>query len=139
MSGAHGPRDNGLITGINVTPLVDVVLVLLVILMVTASYIVSRAIPVDLPRAKSGEATPVTLAISLDARGAIFLDGARLEEASLREKIRTARERDLETRAIIAADGALAHRSVVHIVDLLRQEGVARFALSVQPDEIVTR
>jgi biopolymer transport protein ExbD len=136
---AASTRESGLITGINVTPLVDVVLVLLVILMVTASYIVSRTIPVDLPKGRTGEAVPTTLALSLDAAGRTFLDGTRIDEPTLRGRIRAARQHDPEARAVIAADGSLPHRNVVHVVDLLRQEGVARFALSVQPEDLGAR
>ncbi|HMR05870.1 MAG TPA: biopolymer transporter ExbD, partial [Polyangiaceae bacterium] len=61
--------DEEFISGINVTPLVDVVLVLLVILMVTATTLASQGIPVDLPRSSTGENTSVLLAITLDAKG----------------------------------------------------------------------
>jgi len=72
MASATATRGES-ITGINVTPLVDVVLVLLIILMVTAWYITSRAIPVELPKAASGEASTQVLAITLDAKGQLFL------------------------------------------------------------------
>src|SRR5438105_4703434 len=94
------------ITGINVTPLVDVVLVLLVVLMVTATYLASRAIPVDLPRGKTGEATAAPLTVSLSAAGALYVDGAPSSEAELRQKLAVARRTDPEVRAVIAADGA---------------------------------
>ncbi|HOU94146.1 MAG TPA: biopolymer transporter ExbD, partial [Polyangiaceae bacterium] len=55
MATSNGLDDDAPITGINVTPLVDVVLVLLIILMVTAGYLVSRTIPVDLPKGATGE------------------------------------------------------------------------------------
>ena len=66
------------ITGINVTPLVDITLVLLIIFMVTATYVVKEAIEVDLPRAASGGQTVgPTLAFALDREGKLYLDGAR--------------------------------------------------------------
>lgn len=124
------------ITGINVTPLVDVVLVLLIILMVTAGYIVARTIPVDLPKSATGEATNLTLAITIDASGKTYLDAEPMANVALRERIRLARQRDPETRAVIAADGATPHRSVVSVIDLLRLEGISRFAINVQPDAV---
>ncbi len=129
-------NDNGAITGINVTPLVDVVLVLLIILMVTAGYVVSKTIPVDLPQGATGENTNITLAITLDRQGRTFLDGQPLARDALRSRIRQAHQRDQEARAVIAADGATRHREVVSVIDLLRQEGVSRFAINVQPDEL---
>ena len=69
MGGGAQKDDDEMITAINVTPLVDVVLVLLIILMVTASYIASRSIPMDLPTADTGGGTPPrTLAISINRR-----------------------------------------------------------------------
>jgi biopolymer transport protein ExbD len=103
--------------------------------MVTATTLVSRTIPVDLPRGSTGESTHVLLAITLDAKGGTFLDGNPVKDAALRAHIRRARSKDPELRSTIAADGAVPHRRVVRVVDLLRQEGVTRFALNVQPQE----
>jgi biopolymer transport protein ExbD len=61
--------DDEMITGINVTPLVDVVLVLLVILMVTASYVVSRSVPPRAARRRDADAVPSTLVVSLGKEG----------------------------------------------------------------------
>ncbi len=133
---ASNATEEELISGINVTPLVDVVLVLLVILMVTATTLVSRTIPVDLPRGSTGENTHVMLAITLDAKGKTFLDAKPVSDELLRKRVRGARSGDPELRSTIAADGSVPHRRVVQVVDLLRQEGVTRFALNVQPEDV---
>lgn len=127
------------ITGINVTPLVDVVLVLLVVLMVTATYLASRSIPVDLPSGKTGEASSAPLTVSLTKTGALYVDGVPSSEAELREKLVVARRSDPDLRAVIAADGAVPHRRVIGIIDLLRQEHVERFAINVDADELEQR
>jgi biopolymer transport protein ExbD len=119
------------ITGINVTPLVDVVLVLLVVLMVTATYLASRSIPLDLPRATTGEVSAAPLTVSLDLTGGLFLDGSPISEDQLRRRLVERRGPDL--RVVIAADGGVPHRRVIHILDLLRREKVSRFALNVSP------
>jgi biopolymer transport protein ExbD len=124
------------ITGINVTPLVDVVLVLLVVLMVTATYLASRSIPVDLPSGKTGEATSASLTVSLSKAGGVYVDGIPCNEQQLREKLASARRADPELRAVIAADGAVQHRRVVGVIDLLRQEHVDRFAINVDADDL---
>jgi biopolymer transport protein ExbD len=131
-------QSDEMISGINVTPLVDVVLVLLVVLMVTATYIASRAIPVDLPSGKTGEVAQAPLAISVDKQGSLFLDGSAIAEPELRERLRAAHRRSKELRAVIAADGAVPHRRVVHVIDLLRQERIVRFAINVNPDDLAT-
>ena len=124
------------ITGINVTPLVDVVLVLLVVLMVTATYLASRSIPVDLPTGKTGEATTAPLTVSLTKAGSLYVDGVPCNEAELREKLKTARRADPELRAVIAADGSVQHRKVIGVIDLLRQEHVDRFAINADADDL---
>jgi biopolymer transport protein ExbD len=129
-------NDDDIITGINVTPLVDVTLVLLVILMVTASYVASRSIPMELPKSATAESTPTTLTISIDKNGHTFLDAEAIDEATLQQKIRAARRADAETRAVIAADGRVHHAQVVRVMDLLRREDVTKFAFNVDPEEI---
>jgi biopolymer transport protein ExbD len=136
VAGQTDDRDDDLITSINVTPLVDVVLVLLIILMVTANAIASRSIPMDLPEAAVSEATPETLTVSLDENGKLYLDGTEVDETELRRRIRRARQGNDDLRAVIAADGNRAHREVVRVIDLLRQEQVTKFAINVRPSEL---
>ncbi len=136
---ATAKDDDDMITGINVTPLVDVVLVLLVILMVTANYISSQSIPLDLPKGATGEATPVTISVSIDAQGRTFLDAEPVDVAGLRGRVRAAHEANPDVRAVIAADGKVRHEEVVKVMDLLRQENVTKFAINVEPEDLETR
>ena len=131
----HGGEDE-LITAINVTPLVDIVLVLLIILMVTATAIVSKTIPMELPEAATGESTSTTLAVSIDSDGDLFIDARPVNEEQFRQQVRNARAENDEVRAVIAADGRIAHRRVVQVIDLLRQEDVTKFAINVRPSEV---
>jgi biopolymer transport protein TolR len=131
--------DDDMITGINVTPLVDITLVLLVTLMVTASYVVSRAIPMELPKGATGESTPTTLSVSIDRDGKTFLDAEPVAEPALRARIKRAHDADPETRAVIAADGRTSHSNVVHVIDLLRRENITKFAINVDPEDIARR
>src|SRR5882672_7178898 len=133
---ASAQSDDEMITGINVTPLVDITLVLLVILMVTASYVVSRAIPVELPKGATGEGTPTTLTISVDKDGKTFLDAEPITDVALQAKIKAAHDVDPETRAVIAADGRTTHSNVIHVIDLLRREDVTKFAINIDPEEV---
>jgi biopolymer transport protein ExbD len=136
---ASAASDDDMITGINVTPLVDITLVLLVILMVTASYVVSRAIPMELPKGATGESTPTTLSVSIDRDGKTFLDAEPVAEPALRARIKRAHDADPETRAVIAADGRTSHSNVVHVIDLLRRENITKFAINVDPEDIARR
>jgi biopolymer transport protein ExbD len=128
--------EDDLITGINVTPLVDITLVLLVILMVTASYVASKAIPLELPKGATAETTPTTLSVSIDKDGKTFLDAMPIDEAALRGRIHAAHVADPETRAVIAADGRTTHARVVRVIDLLRREDVTKFAINVEPEDL---
>ena len=123
-----------MITGINITPLVDVVLVLLIIFMVTATFIVTPSIKVDLPKAASGDSTPVSsLALVLSKTGEIYLNGQPTDEDGLRNFIRAELKEKKNLQAIISADKAVAHGTVIHIIDVVKTEGVTKFAINVEP------
>jgi biopolymer transport protein ExbD len=128
-------RQGEMIQGINVTPLVDVVLVLLIVLMVAASYTVSQALPMDLPKAKTGQTENTSLAISVSSDGQLFLDGVALTKEALKLRVREEKAaRDVN--ALIAADGAAQHKFVVQVIDLIRAEGVTKFAINVAPEDL---
>ena len=138
MAGAssfQGDDDsNGMIVGINVTPLVDITLVLLIIFMVTASYIVSPAIKVDLPKAASGtEQAKTTLALTLAKDGALYLNGERSNDELVVRYIHGELPKNPDLQAIIAADKVVSHGDVIHVIDLVKRSGVHRFALNVDP------
>jgi biopolymer transport protein ExbD len=125
----------GMIVDINVTPLVDITLVLLIIFMVTASYIVSPAIKVDLPKAASGtDQAKTTLALTLAKDGALYLNGERSNDEVVVKYIKTELPKNPDLQAIIAADGGVAHRDVIHVIDLVKRTGVHRFAINVDPN-----
>jgi len=104
--GGSAEGDDEMISGINVTPLVDITLVLLIIFMVTTSYIVKEAIEVTLPRTtNAGVSTSAgPLAITLTKEGGIYVDGVRRSEEELKALARAAALRDSDTRALISAD-----------------------------------
>ncbi|HUL58619.1 MAG TPA: biopolymer transporter ExbD [Anaeromyxobacteraceae bacterium] len=135
---AGGPSsgsDDDLISGINVTPLVDIVLVLLIIFMVTATYIVRAAFEVDLPRAAhGGEPTGTLLSVVLTRDGQLYLDGVRRSEPELVERTRQAVARDREARVVISADRLALHGAVVRVIDVVRGAGVSRFAINIEKE-----
>lgn len=137
-----GGGDDELITSINVTPLVDVVLVLLIILMVTASYIVSHSIPMELPSASTGTdgaQPPRTLTVSIDEAGQLYIDAEPVADDRFRGRIQqyvqSLADRS-ESRATIAADGRIQHARFVYVLDSLRREGVTRYAINVSPEDL---
>lgn len=133
MAGTGGDGDDEMISAINVTPLVDIVLVLLIVLMVTSSYLVNKSINVELPKAATGETTTPTLSISIDLEGKLYADGQIVDEARLQQVIRAAYVKDSEVKAIISADGRVTHAQVVSVIDMLRREKITKFAINTSP------
>ncbi|MBX7114864.1 MAG: biopolymer transporter ExbD [Myxococcaceae bacterium] len=135
MAGSAPTDGDDEIVGINVTPLVDIVLVLLIIFMVTANFIVRETVEVDLPRAANGGETVQGLVnIVLDKEGKIFFDGAEIQEPALKSRIDEALAKDKETRAIISADQSINYGRVMSLIDTVKGQGIAKFALNIQKD-----
>lgn len=121
--------DRGIIQGINVTPLVDITLVLLIIFIVTAKIVVTPAVPLDLPKASTGEAVQVIFSVLMPPDGRVLVNGTPLaSEALLIDKARQALAETPELRAVIHADGAVSHRQVMRVIDQLKQAGISRIA-----------
>ena len=132
MAGSASSGDDE-ITGINVTPLVDIMLVLLIIFMVTATYIVKEAIEIELPKAAAGgETTAKTLAIVVTKDGKSFLDGVEVTEEALIAKIKESEEKPEDMQAIIGADKEAMHGAVVHMLDVLKTHGITKFAIQIE-------
>ena len=122
----------GEISGINVTPFVDIALVLLIIFMVAAKTLGDpQAIPLDLPHSSPGRTTVSTLQVGVDSTGALSLDAHPVTEAQLLARVRQQQENP-DVRAIVAADPRVSHGRVVRVIDLVRQAGVSRFAIQTQ-------
>ena len=120
------------IVGINVTPLVDITLVLLIVFMVTAKLIVSHAVPFDLPKAATGGATQVVFTVAIDAAARIQADGRVMkDDEELKQVAKEALARDKELRTVVQASTAVPHGTVIHVLDELRKVGVRRIAFGV--------
>lgn len=139
MAGAAQGADDDAILGINVTPFVDIALVLLIIFMVTAKYIASLAIPVDLPQAATAQQnnSGATASVSVDRAGGFYLDGRPVTESELVARMRERHAQDADLRAIISADTQTPHGRVTTAIDLIRQGGVAKFAIRTDPTDPV--
>ncbi len=135
MAGGGSDQGDDGINDINVTPMVDIMLVLLIIFMVTATYIVKEAIEVQLPRAAhAGEATGTTLALVLTKEGDLYLDGVKVGEDVLRARVREAVAKDRDARALISADKAALHGAVVHLIDVVKGDGISKFAINIEKE-----
>lgn len=119
---------------INVTPLVDIMLVLLVVFMVTARLIAQSSVPMDLPRASTGSPQQTVWNVSISPEGEMTLDGKPVEAKILRERVRIELGKTPELRAVISASRSARHGAVVLAMDELRQGGLTRIAFGVSPE-----
>jgi biopolymer transport protein ExbD len=135
MAGMNqGSDDDGMVQGINVTPLVDITLVLLIIFMVTAKLIVSQSLPLDLPKAASGQDVQLIFGLELHANGDTIVDGKKVaNDDAILPLAREAQARNPELRAVIRADTSVQHGRVIRALDLLKQGGVSKIAFGVTP------
>jgi biopolymer transport protein ExbD len=137
MAGSGAGRRRGIISEINVTPLVDIMLVLLIIFMLTAHLLTRQAIEVELPRAaQSTSLPPTTLAITLKADGALFLNDQPVTPAALRDAIKAAVAKDPKTQAIVAGDKRVSHGRVVWVLDTVKALGITQFAIQIDPQSM---
>jgi biopolymer transport protein ExbD len=133
MAGGTADNDEEGITGINVTPLVDITLVLLIIFMVTASYIVKETIEVELPRAAhGGETVQKTFAVLVTRDGKTFLNGVPVDDGALVAEVQRARSAGEDVQAIVGADKNATHGAVTHLLDVLKGAGVTKFAIQIE-------
>ena len=139
MAGSSSSDDDEVISGINVTPLVDIMLCLLVIFMVTTSYVVADSLKVDLPEASTGDSTEpsvVMLTFTVDpttnARQ-LYVNGEKADETALRAHIQKVKaEGKTDVQAVIAADKNATHGEVIRLIDVVKQEGIVKFALNIE-------
>src|SRR5689334_1287656 len=121
------------ITGINVTPMVDVMLVLLIIMMVAATYIASQALKVELPRtATSDETVSKTYVVTILKDGRYLFNDKPTTLAKLSEELKAARKANKDVNVVITADQAALHGNVVGVIDMAKVQGISKFAINVE-------
>ena len=131
-------RRRGIIAEINVTPLVDIMLVLLIIFMLTAHLIAKQAIEVELPRASQATTLkPTTLAVTLTRDGSIYLNDKTVTPDALRSSVSAAVAKDPKVQVVISGDKAVSHGRVVWVLDLVKSLGVTSFAIQIDPANVL--
>src|SRR6202451_3724462 len=135
MAGGAAREADDAITGINVTPLVDITLVLLIIFMVTTKIVLNQTVPLDLPKAATGTSDVQTVfSIVLAADGRVVVDSPEVpNDDSILGLARNAQASHPDLRAVIKADAAVTHGRVIHVLDLLKQAHVNKIAFGVSP------
>lgn len=130
--------DNGddIISSINITPLVDIFLVLLIIFMITSTVISQKEIPVNVPKAAhAGDDAPEASGLVIDQSRAMFLDGQPTDSISLAASLGNSLAKDPAHMVLISADEELPYKEIIRVIDLIRGIGVSKYALKVVRQE----
>ena len=126
-----GGNDQDVVTGINVTPMVDITLVLLIIFMVTASFVSDSALKVNLHKASTPEAAPTSsLTLSQKRDGSLLLMGQPVRQEALQALLADEVAKNAGLRVTLASDEGLSYGQVVAVIDLIKKAGVTRVALA---------
>jgi biopolymer transport protein TolR len=124
---------DGLISGINITPFTDVVLVLLIIFMIATPLLIRSEIKVNLPKTAAADtATPANTIITIDAAGSVYLDGARVAVGQLAPALSATLAKRPGSPVIIMGDRDVRYDLVVRVLEIARSRGVAKLSLAVQ-------
>ncbi|MBK9037727.1 MAG: biopolymer transporter ExbD [Bdellovibrionales bacterium] len=123
--------NNETISEINVVPLVDIILVVLIIFMVTAPALIKPSVAIDLPEASSGdETTPSLLNVAITADGTVMINNQEVNQEEAKNLARIEVERNPSVEAVIVADRELDYGVVVRVLDWIKSTGVNRFAVT---------
>ena len=122
-------RDTNII--INITPLIDVVFILLIFFAVTTSFVTPSSIKMDLPKAK-GEAVEdkKNIRVAVDSAGALYIDGEPIKDEELEGRLKTLKDLHPEATVIIEADEKAMHGKVVFVIDKAKSADYAKFAIA---------
>ena len=137
FGGLSNQRGQQPVAEINMIPLIDVMLVLLVIFIVTAPLL-THAVKIDLPRASSEINTPKreNIHLSIDAAGSVYWNGEGVASADLRQRMAESARLDPQPELHIRADGELAYKQVVSVMSDASKAGLTRIGFVTDPREI---
>lgn len=126
--------NDDIISGINITPLVDIMLVLLIIFMLVSSIVDFNAIKVELPQAATGENVHTkTVSIMISQDGDFYLAGDKAESFDVLEsELALKKEKTPDLQVAISADRKTYHQEVIRVIDMVRKLEINRFAINVE-------
>ncbi|HYV47400.1 MAG TPA: protein TolR [Myxococcaceae bacterium] len=132
--GSRGDPGRTTMSEINVTPMVDVMLVLLIIFMVTAPLI-QQGVKLNLPQAKAApvESTEKKLVVSVDARKRVFIGEAEVRLDQLEEKLKSNAKAQADKELYLYADRALPYGTVVEVMSAAQRAGITNVGMITDP------
>ncbi len=133
-SGAYKDDDDDAITNINVTPFVDILLVLLVVFMVTAKLIVARGVEIDKPKAATGGAVQSTLRVTVTKEGDLYINKDKFtDDTAAIAKLKELTAGVDKPKALINGSRSGAYGNVMRAIDVVQQAGIKGIALENMP------
>ncbi len=121
------------ISAINITPFVDVVLVLLIIFMITAPALMKEVLEIRLPKTSSGDGKVMqTLGVAINKDGNILLNGQITDDEGLKTAVSSTLAQSQDAQAIISADVDVSYGRVVKVIDLIKTAGLEKFAVQIE-------
>jgi len=134
MSPFANDDDDGLMNEINMTPLVDVMLVLLIVFMVTIP-VIRHAVKIDLPHASSQkeDTKPAQINVSIEADGTVLWDGTKVDEAALNQKIAAAAQTVPQPELHLNADRKVQYERVAQVMSAAQNGGLTKLGFVTDP------
>jgi len=135
MAGAALSEGDDIIAAINITPMVDIILVLLIVFMVTTTLVQNPVVPIKLPRSESAiprDTTQKTLNIMITKDQKLYIDGYENTKDTVKETLDNAVKENPDTYVILGADQDLEYKYVMEMLELTRVLGVKNLSLNVQ-------
>jgi biopolymer transport protein ExbD len=141
VPGTEDDTDDGVFAEINITPLTDIFLVLLIIFMVTSSVIVNQGagaakagLKVNLPKGSAADVMPAStdLSVAVLSDGRVVLSGNVVTTDELKKALDGARTKNPNTLVVIQADEGVPHGRVVEVMELAKGAGLAQLAIGVR-------
>ncbi|MFM0283416.1 biopolymer transporter ExbD [Paraburkholderia sediminicola] len=134
MSPFAGDDDDGVMNEINMTPLVDVMLVLLIVFMVTIP-VIRHAVKIDLPHASSQkeDTKPAQVTVAIDADGNVLWDEKKVDDTALRAKIAEAAQANPQPELHLDADRKVAYEKVAEVMSAAQAGGLTKIGFVTQP------
>jgi len=119
---------------INITPLIDVVFLLLIFFMVSTTFVVSPGIKVNLPKTESKEVArdKKEINVAVSKAGKIYLDGTQITLADLQRALAETAKADTDTLVVIQADEVVSHGTVVQVMDAAKSNGFNKLAIATE-------
>ena len=134
MAGSFNSDNDEPIAEINIVPLVDIILVILIIFMVTAPLVLKPSIDVDLPQASSGKASvkPDNIEVVVSKGGELFLDGKAVSLDSLKEEVGNRAGQAPDSSVVLTADKDVTLDGLTQIIDAIKGSGIKKVGFSIQ-------